>query len=225
MSDLMKPTLEVIRDRMNRATPGPWGWFGNTAVQHIYLATQRWGRHMVMQFDRWGMQNAQPTFFERPKPEQVRKSIVADSVFRKASDVPVYEVAPHARSKSNPAVYREDLVGIRNADATFIAHSREDVEWLVAEVDRLTALLAEGSVVVVDGKPQTLRHVGWQCKHEWRAESDGQHTEWDSKKGKPVARANVSASMRYADSWRENEYRCAWMKPVYMIVDAEEALR
>lgn len=136
--------LSEIRDRLTRSTPGPWGWFGNTKTHQIYLATQRWGRHFVMEFARWGMQDAQPVFFDRAEPDAVRKSIVADSTYRLASDIPVYEVAPDARSKHDPSVYRHDIRGIRNADAEFIAHSRADVEWLVGEVDRLNALLLEG---------------------------------------------------------------------------------
>jgi hypothetical protein len=221
MSDLMKPQLEEIRERMNRATPGPWGWFGNTAVNHVYLATQRWGRHMVMTFERWGMQGAQPGFYRRADQGQVRQSLVTDSKFQKASDVPVYEVAPQATSKHDPAVYREDIVGLRNADAAFIAHSRADVEWLIGEVDRLTALLAAGSPLQFEDGPHHLRVVGWRCEHKWNTPSDGTHTEWDHRKGKPVARSNVYASFASVDSFRRDEYRCAFAEPVYAIVEPE----
>lgn len=34
-------------------------------------------------------------------------------------------------------LYREDIVGIDNPDAEFIAHAREDIEVLLAEIDRL----------------------------------------------------------------------------------------
>lgn len=222
MSDLMKPQLEVIRDRMNRATPGPWAWFGNTSVQHVYLATQRWGRHMVMTFQRWGMQNAQPAFFDRPTPTGVRESIAADATHQAAAEVPIFEVAPHARDAKDPAVYREDIVGLRNADATFIAHSRADVEWLVGEVDRLTALLTAGTPTQFDDKPQTLRLIGWSCRHEWNTPSHGQHMDWDHRKGKPVRRTNVHGSFVYASSWRKDEYRCPYSEPVYTLVDAAE---
>lgn len=221
MSALMKPQLEVIRERMQRATPGPWGWFGNTAVNHVYLATQRWGRHMVMTFERWGMQGAQPAFYDRPDQEQVRTSIVADSTFQKAADVPIYEVAPAARSANDPTVYRQDIVGLRNADATFIAHSRADIEWLVGEVDRLQKMLVAGSPAQFDDVPTTLRLVGWACEHKWNTASDGQHTEWDHRKNKPVKRTNVHSSFHYASGFRANEYRCPHMEPVYSIVEAK----
>lgn len=223
MSDLIKPRLEVIRERMQRATPGPWGWFGNTAVNHIYLATQRWGRHMVMTFERWGMQGAQPGFYDRPDQNQVRTSIVSDSTFRKASEVPIYEVAPSAHNAQDPEVYRQDIIGLRNADATFIAHSREDVEWLVSEVDRLEKLLVAGTPTQFDDVPHTLRLVGWACEHKWNTPSDGAHMEWDARKGKPVKRTNVSSSFHYASSFRANEYRCPLMEPVYVLTEAEAA--
>src|SRR5690606_27785976 len=54
--------LDEIKARANAATPGPWGWFGNTDVKDLYLATKQWGRHYVMGFRRWGMQSAQPEF-------------------------------------------------------------------------------------------------------------------------------------------------------------------
>ena len=42
------------RRRAGRATPGPWGWFGNVRARSIYLATQFWGRHFVMQLSGYG---------------------------------------------------------------------------------------------------------------------------------------------------------------------------
>jgi hypothetical protein len=217
MSDFMKPRLEEIRERMNRATPGPWGWFGNTAVNHVYLATQRWGRHMVMTFERWGMQSAQPAFYQRPDQDQVRQSIVTDSTFVKASDVPVYEVAPQARSKKDPAVYREDIVALRNADASFIAHSRADVEWLVGEVDRLQSLLDAGTAANT-AEATALRLVGWHCEHRWNTPSDGTHMKWDDRKKKLVRESNVHASW-HSSLWAKDdpERRCPHAVPVFVV--------
>ncbi len=221
MSDIMKPELEVIRERMQRSTPGPWGWFGNTQAKHVYLATQRWGRHLVMQFERWGMQGAQPSFFERPDPADVRRSIAGEAKHRNAADVPVYEVAPHATSKADPDVYREDLIGLRNADAQFIAHSRSDVEWLVVEVDRLQGIIDAGTATAADGT--TLRLIGWQCEHRWNTDAEGQHLGWDHKKSKLVKEPNVMGSTYSLGQWGrdEPERRCPHAKPMYAIVDAE----
>lgn len=43
-------------------TPGPWAWFANARQKNVYLATPDRGRQFVMQFERAGMQGAQPVF-------------------------------------------------------------------------------------------------------------------------------------------------------------------
>lgn len=45
--------------------------------------------------------------------------------------------------RSNSPLYREDFTGITTPEAEFIAHSREDVDLLLAEIDRLRDELAE----------------------------------------------------------------------------------
>ena len=138
--------ISAIRQRAEAATPGPWQWFGNTDVNDIYLATVRWGRQIVMMFERWGMQSAQPTFIEG----RTWKANPGDSLdfdlgcgAKKAKDLAVFEVAPKATRRDDPKVYRADVSGLRSPDATFIAHSRQDVADLLAEVDRLTSELKE----------------------------------------------------------------------------------
>ena len=73
-ADRITARLDEIRQREQAATPGPWGWYGNTDVQSIYLATKRWGRFTVMSFRRWGMQAARPMFAVgrtwKPAPNQ-----------------------------------------------------------------------------------------------------------------------------------------------------------
>ncbi len=65
-----------------------------------------------------------------------------------ARDLAVYEVCPTATTRSDPRVYRADIVGLRNPNAVFIAAARQDVDDLLAEIDRLSALLAEREVAV-----------------------------------------------------------------------------
>lgn len=60
-----------------------------------------------------------------------------------ARDLAVYSVAPDATRRNDKRVYRADIVGLRNPNAIFIAAARQDVDDLLAEVDRLNALLAE----------------------------------------------------------------------------------
>jgi hypothetical protein len=149
--------LEAIRARAEAATPGPWQWFGNTDVRNIYLATKRWGRQFVMQFDRWGMNGAQPVFCAgrtwKPDPQSMRDfdyDFDLSIGMTKAQELPVYEVAPNATSRKDPAVYRADLSGIRHPDAVFIAAARQDVADLLALVDELRAELDERDAEEID---------------------------------------------------------------------------
>lgn len=139
-------TIAEIRERWENASTGPWHWSGNTKSRQVYLS--RWvkgmGRVTVMAFSRWGMQDAQPQFIDNP----------ADPFFvEDASTKPVYEVAPAARSGSDPKVYRHDLIGIRHPDAEAIAAAPADVATLLAEVSRLTGLLEQAARV---GRRATL---------------------------------------------------------------------
>lgn len=54
-----------------------------------------------------------------------------------ARDLVTYEVAPEAASRDDPAVYRADIQDIRHPDAEFIAHSRDDVGYLLELVREL----------------------------------------------------------------------------------------
>lgn len=143
--------LKEIREREQQATPGPWGWFGNTDQHNVYLATRQWGRFIVMGFRRWGTQGARPMFATGrtwktpPKSDMdfgpAGRMAPASEMFTgkgeltDADELAVYAVAPGAESRKDPRVYRADLSGIRNPDAEFIAGAREDVPQLLAAVD------------------------------------------------------------------------------------------
>lgn len=124
------PRLDEIQARLDAATPGPWGWFGNTDTKNIYLATPDRGRQFIMTFRRWGMQGAQPWFN-------------TDMMMAPASDRPRYEVAPAAESRDDPRVYRADVSGIKHPDAEFIANAPADVAYLLAELRKAREALAD----------------------------------------------------------------------------------
>lgn len=132
--------LAEIRQREQDATPGPWRWTGNTDVKQMELSTVGFGRLVVMNFARWGMNGAQPKFGAgrawKPNPTS-SYDFTSLGLMTKASELPVFEVAPAATERSDPRVYRADMVGVRHPDAEFIARSRRDVPALLAEVDRL----------------------------------------------------------------------------------------
>jgi hypothetical protein len=113
--------LAEIQARTDAATPGPWRWRGNTESRHLRLQTPHHSGLTVMDFVRWGMQGARPRF-------------AVDHIMHTADEMVVYEVAAWSKD-----IYRKDAVGIEHPDAEFIAHARQDVADLLAEVGWLAA--------------------------------------------------------------------------------------
>ncbi len=122
--------LEQIRERCERATPGPWEWDIRHKHNLMQLTTTHSGKYYVMDFARWGMQDACPRF----------------QVYEKYSG-PVKERKSHGMERADKMVKpfpgREHHFGyedmIEHPDAVFIASSKGDVEYLLALVARLTA--------------------------------------------------------------------------------------
>lgn len=108
--------ISEIRAAHEAATPGPWGWFGNTASKEIHLATQNRGRIFVLRFKRWGMRDAQPMFQVPPANGKM---------------VPVTELVVFEKA------YRRDFHDIDHPDARFIANSWEYVQTLLVHIDSL----------------------------------------------------------------------------------------
>ncbi len=121
--------IDEIRARAADATPGPWLWKGNTESFRIELISRAPGIWTVMSFERWGMRDAQPYF------------LGDDRFLHSVKDFVVYQVCPDCESKDDPRVYRQDFFEINHPDARFIAHAREDIDVLLAEIDRLRALV------------------------------------------------------------------------------------
>lgn len=107
--------LDAIQARAAAATPGPWRW-GGLIGGPIYLLSMAQWRPYVMQFCRLGFQGAQP-IFRKPNPN------LGFSEWAKGNDVAVREVP-----------YRDDIESMDNPDAEFIAHAREDVDAMAAEL-------------------------------------------------------------------------------------------
>jgi hypothetical protein len=170
--DLIKPAvrIEQIRKRAAAATPGPWAWVGNTDVHDIYLGTIQRGRRVVMGFRRWGMQRAQPTFSSAPE---------GLALLVRASEIPVFEVAPAATERTDPKVYRADLRGLRNPDAVFIAAARADVDYLLSEVDRLSTKPDPKVPHKVTVTTRRVLSQPWDTENPNRAENYEWHNEID----------------------------------------------
>lgn len=113
--------LPEIDARWDATPAGPWSWFGNTQTKSIALATVHSGRRWLMDFVRWGMTDACPRF----QPPEGLGMVRADELV-------VYE-----------RDYRKDFRDIDEPVARALAKSREDVDWLRAEVRRLRAVVED----------------------------------------------------------------------------------
>ena len=116
--------LRAIRERLEKATPGPWDWFGNVDTKTLYLATPKNGRQMVMSFGRYGMQGSKPLFS-------------VNGVMVGADRIARFEVCPEAEKRDDERVYRGDVLGIKHPDAEFIARARTDVPALLSALEEV----------------------------------------------------------------------------------------
>ena len=99
------PDIKPIKDQQialacrdfSAISPGPWRWRGNSDHSDLYLTAEP-GMKIVMGFNRWGMQSAEPNFRDH------RNILVQGRYLLR------YEVAPDAlgveERHRNPAVYR-----------------------------------------------------------------------------------------------------------------------
>lgn len=127
----MADLIELARILDADATPGPWVWRGNVDSQALRLSTESgpW-RYTVMDFARWGMQNAAPRFRE-------------DGVMVRADERVMFEVNHTATKRTDRGVYRGDIIDVRHTDARFIACSRTIVSALLERITQLEERIAE----------------------------------------------------------------------------------
>lgn len=157
--------LREIGERAAKATPGPWGWRGNVDNQEIFLCTLHSGWRFVLDCVRWGVRSAAFRF-------------QGDGLMEKAQDLAIYEVCPGATERADKRVYRGNIVGIRHPDAEFIAASREDIPFLLSEINKLNTEKAE-TIEVLEELKTTESFGRWVVK---RAEPL-----LDKLKGSPIA--------------------------------------
>lgn len=156
--------VEKAKDLDEKATPGPWMWDLNECNHQCFLETTHSGRYYVMGFERWGMQNALPTFqvYERyngPMKDRGSHGIIrADKL-----------------SKSYPG--KEHHVGFDNLidhpDARYIAESRELFHLMIIAITDLLARAesaearAEKAERERNAVVKTRRQLGWcyGCKN------------------------------------------------------------
>lgn len=159
--------VEEIRARAAAATGTAWHWAGNIDTGEPYLAT--WipgqGRCQVLDlgeeershtgrtadamratakefgFDpEEAVENWATTRNGDPATD-TRLRFNEDGWMIHARERAVFEVAPAATTREDPAVYRADIVDLRHPDAQFIAHSRADISWLLEQNAALRSAL------------------------------------------------------------------------------------
>lgn len=121
--------VDEIRQRASEATPGRWHWAGNTQSFQVRLMSTAHGRPSIMEFFRWGMRDAKPAFNSECGLVDLQELVV-------------YQVAPGAK-RGDRELYREDFFEIDHPDAQFIAHARDDIDFLLSEIDRLEGVTDE----------------------------------------------------------------------------------
>lgn len=161
---LTNEQLAEIKERCEKATPGPWSWSLNTEAKRVVLEASGGMRAIVMAFRRWGMGGASPVF-RRNDP-----LMILDRADAFAKDI---------TGREHHASWFRD---IDHPDAQFIAHARTDIPALLAQLATVTRerdevraenerLKAERNAHLVDLR-DVCRHVGasenpYDLKTQW----------------------------------------------------------
>jgi hypothetical protein len=131
MTDILTAEqLQAIRERHSKATPGPYRWIMRTKTHQCQLVTDHSGQYYVMQFERWGMQDACPVFqeyetYEGKVTERHGKGMTRSDKLAKPIGGLAYRIG-HEEYIDHP-------------DAIALEKSWEDVESLLAALDAANA--------------------------------------------------------------------------------------
>ena len=152
-----------------KATPGPWMWDMRTAHHTCQLVTAHSGQYYVMQFSRWGMQDACPEFqrFKRysgPVTERGGLGMVRADKMAKS-----YPGKEHHKGFDDY---------IDHPDAVFIAASRALVTELIEAVTALQSENAEKDKEIERLRAERDRLL--DRAHEAQAERDCARAERDA---------------------------------------------
>lgn len=169
-----KKLLEKARKIDNAATPGPWMWDLRIATRQCYLLTEHSGQYYVMGFERWGMQQALPTFQVYEKCEGEMHERGSHGMFRADKLAKSYPGKEHHNGFDDY---------INNPDAVFIAESRQLVHDLTVAVSELLARAESAEKKLAECEPKhghwTLEIdtdtgviTGWRCSECDNKESD-----------------------------------------------------
>lgn len=122
--------IDAIEARADAATEGPWVWGGT--VKEPYLCTKYCGRIFILVPRRSGMQGG-TVFVQEPGGRRI---------------------VPASKYAVRQVPYRNDITHIDHPDCEFIAHAREDVPALIAEVRLLRAVIDKAAHRFTQAKPR-----------------------------------------------------------------------
>lgn len=141
----MRRDLDERRARREGITPGPWRWTGYTKGCDLRVMND--AGLIVMDFDRWGMQSAQPRFRVCPHGMEVMHTA---------------KMMLATRTACSP-----EIVGVDHPDAAFIAAAPTDLTTADSDVERLLARVEE-----LERDANTLRAALEEVKDELDSSDD-----------------------------------------------------
>lgn len=160
-------TVSAIQTHLDKTTPGPWRWSGNTDYGDVgIVAKGRFGATSVLRMlnvDRTEgdsrIANLDECFDSAEEIEEAKHDFLFDDSglhrtdpfiafavedrLVPAKDIVIYEVCREATSATDRRVYRRDIVGIRHPDAEFMVASPTYVRELLDIVGRLQRQVAD----------------------------------------------------------------------------------
>ncbi len=168
--------LDAIKARKDAATPGPWKWAGYTDGSIELRTVGQGGRRIVTTV------RTEPCLVELPGEDwsvtadacdsclaeskktmdpwlnyRCPKEANLDTVWLHDNDGDLIRPANVWAVRERP--YRNDVASVDHPDAEFIAHARQDIDDLVAEVEALRAALSQDQHVLA------LDDEGWSIEH------------------------------------------------------------
>lgn len=121
--------LDEIKDRLSRITEPPWRWEVNLEYSQVELVGRRGSGVTVMDFARWGMSGATPTFRSE------------NGSYKKVKELAVPVLGREHHERWFRTVAHPDAEFIESAPGD-VAHLVERVETLQARVEELESRLA-----------------------------------------------------------------------------------
>lgn len=158
--------IQAIKDRWDKATPGPWHWDVNKSCKFVSLESNG---HVVMGFKRYGMGGAQPTFLGEYALEPAEMLAVPRKANHPNFDMDINH--PNAQAIASAPSDIADLLAFINQQAENIEKLKCGLNTMVELCDHAADFrngnvdsgMDEGSVLayrIIDGEIRPLLKDG-----------------------------------------------------------------